>query len=116
MSERQVISSGEIVGNVTTSKDGEVKRHGPEDDVVGRFTIPVEVVEYGTSTIFAGFQMAWGTVDIQGDQLELFSGAGLGSSYATIQFRGRDFVISAPSLIEAFLREVAPETLEGGGK
>ena len=93
-----------VVGDVeTTANDGTVTRHGSGDDIIARYRLDLEVREYGFPPIFAGFQTEWGSVDIDGDTLTLYSGAGMGSGWATIDYKGRRFAISASQLVEAFL-------------
>lgn len=78
------------------------------EDPIRTFVLPIEVIEV-ESSINCGFRAQWGVVDIDGDTLEVCSGAGMGSSWATISFRGKQYAISAAKLTEAFLREVAPD-------
>lgn len=54
----------------------------------------------------AGFRATWGTVDVDGDELEICSGAGMGSTWATISFRGKEYAIGAHEIVEAFLDAV----------
>lgn len=102
MAERKVVATR---GGVNVRSN----TRGPEDPI-RTFTLPIEVLEV-ESSINCGFRMQWGEVDVDGDRLEISSGAGMGSTWATISFRGKDYAISAPQIVEAFLREVAPETL-----
>lgn len=98
-----------LVGDAeTVADDGTVTRHGSEDDIVARYRLDLEVREYGFPPIFAGFQTEWGTVDIDGDALTIYSGAGMGSGWATIDYQGRRFAISAAQLVEAFLEAINP--------
>ena len=70
-------------------------------------TLNIREVE---STLPAGFQSAWGEVEIDGDALKLTAGAGLGSQWGTITFRGKCYVWSISELARAFLEAVSEES------
>jgi hypothetical protein len=67
--------------------------------------VPLRLVE---SSIDAGFRAQWGEVDIDGDTLEICSGAGFGSAWATISFRGKHYAIGAHDIVQAFLDHLEP--------
>lgn len=107
----RVVSTGEIMKVAETiTKDGTVTKLSP-DGYTNVHKLAVDLYEYPYPTIFAGFQMDWGTVDIDGDELQLATGAGLGSSWATIKFRDAYYAISATQLVEAFLASVSPKEI-----
>lgn len=113
MTERKVERGREMLrGAETVANDGTRTKHGPDDDLVAVHHLDVELREYGFPTIFAGFQMEWGRVDVDGDDLTLYSGAGLGSAWATVSFRGKHYAIDASQLVEQVLAAVASETLQ----
>jgi hypothetical protein len=73
--------------------------------------IPIELtIREVESTIPAGFQQEWGTVNVDGDVLWLGTGAGLGSKYATIRFRGKGYVFEVNEIVEKFLDALGEET------
>ena len=69
-------------------------------------TIEIREVE---STIPCGFQTHWGSVDIDGDELEVFGGAGFGSQWTTIQFRGKSYCYPISEVVGAFLDALAED-------
>jgi len=76
-------------------------------DPLHTFQIPVAVREV-ESSIDAGFRAQWGEVDVDGDTLEICSGAGFGSAWATISFRGKDYAIGAHDIVASFLAALEP--------
>lgn len=74
-------------------------------DPVAEHTLAITLREV-ESSIPAGFQVEWGTVDVDGDELWLGTGAGFGSGWATFRFRDKSYVISASDLVEQFLKAV----------
>lgn len=74
---------------------------GPEDPL-RTFTLPIEVHEI-ESSINCGFRAEWGRVDVDGEELVICSGAGFGSAWATISFRGKQYAIGAHEMVAAFL-------------
>ena len=106
---RRVEEGGNIVGAVSVGGE-RVRRPG---EVEPAFTIELPVRELTSAeAIGCGFQTAWGSVDVDGDELELFGGAGLGSGWATVSFRGKTYGLAAHELVEAVLAAVAPEALK----
>jgi hypothetical protein len=95
-----------IVGDVYS---GGRKLRGVHDPLE-TFDIPVKV-RLVESSIDAGFRAQWGEVDVDGDILEICSGAGFGSAWATISFRGKHYAIGAHDLVAAFLEHLG---IEGG--
>jgi len=79
-----------------------------QEDPIRTFTLPIKVLEV-ESAINAGFRAEWGSVDVDGDELLLCSGAGFGSAWATISFQGKTYMIGAHDLVAAFLDEVRKE-------
>lgn len=80
---------------------------GPEDPIQ-TFTLPILVHEV-ESSINCGFRAQWGEVDVNGDRLEICSGAGFGSAWATISFRGKNYAIGAHEMVAAFLEAIGVE-------
>ena len=80
-------------------------------DPIETHTIELEIHEV-ESTIPAGFQQLWGSVDVNGDELELTSGAGVGSQQGTIHFRDKSYVFNSEALVEAFLRKIDPSLFD----
>ena len=73
--------------------------------------IPIELtIREVESTIPAGYQSEWGSVDVDGDDLFLGGGAGFGSKYGTITFRGKSYVFTANEIVEKFLDAVREES------
>lgn len=63
-------------------------------------TLNIREVE---STIPCGFQTPWGEVDIDGHLLEVFGGAGFGSGWATIQYKGKSYCFPITEIVQEFL-------------
>jgi hypothetical protein len=59
------------------------------------------------STIPCGFQGQWGEGEIDGERIELNTGGGFGSRWATIHYRGHDYCFKAEELLSAFLDGLA---------
>jgi hypothetical protein len=95
-----------MVGVRTTDSKGNVRKLDAESTKTAEFDLALKLTEHD-STIFAGFQTEWGAIDEI--DLTLYAGAGMGSSWATINYKGRRFAISAPQLVEAFLAAVDPD-------
>jgi hypothetical protein len=74
-------------------------------DPINKYKLSIELREVET-TIPAGFQMEWGTVDVDGSLLEVTSGAGLGSGWACLHFKGKHYVIAVSDIVEAFLNKI----------
>lgn len=70
-------------------------------------TLTIREVE---STIPAGFQMAWVTGDVNGDELEVSTGSGVGSKYGTIQYQGKRYVFDVNELVENFVAAVGTKS------
>jgi hypothetical protein len=58
------------------------------EEQLREFVAPVRFTEHDTA-IFAGFQQLWAETEIDGEDLELSTGAGLGSKYGIIRFGGK---------------------------
>ena len=71
-------------------------------DPIRVIPITVEIREV-ESTIPCGFRQMWGEVDIDGDVLQVTSGAGVGSEWATIQFRGKDYCFAISDVVASFV-------------
>jgi len=83
---------------------------GGKDDFTEEFELKLPVRAYD-STIFAGYRAEWGRLDdVDGrGPLVLCSGAGFGSAWATIEFDGKRYAISARELVEVFLAHLGIE-------
>lgn len=83
---------------------------GGKDDFTEQFELKLPVRMYD-STIFAGLRAEWGRIEnVDGrGPLVICSGAGFGSAWATIDFDGKRYAISARDLVEAFLAHLGVE-------
>lgn len=82
-------------------------------DPIRVIDVPLEIREV-ESNIPAGFQIEWGTADIDGEELTLCSGAGMGSRWATIRYRGKSYAFTADQLITAFIEALRRADQEAG--
>lgn len=91
-----------VVGGVRVASN----TRGPEDPI-REFDLPVKVREV-ESSINCGFRAEWGRIDdVDGrGPLTIFSGAGLGSPWATISFEGKEYAIGAHDLADRFIEAV----------
>lgn len=83
--------SGEI--GVRTSVVEEAER---------KFDVTIGVTQHD-SAIFAGFQQLWGEAEVDGDKMELSVGAGVGSQYGVVRYRGKSYVFSGNDLAKAIV-------------
>jgi hypothetical protein len=70
-------------------------------------TIEIREVE---STIPCGFQAEFGTVDVDGDELSVCAGAGFGSQWITMQFKGKSYCFPITEVISAFLEQLEADS------
>jgi hypothetical protein len=64
------------------------------------FTIKIPVTQHD-SAVFAGFQQMWAEGEVDGDAVEFTVGAGTGSGYGIVRFRGKSYVLRAQDIVEA---------------
>jgi hypothetical protein len=102
---------GEIrVRSETIDEDGARRPHDL-DDPISVIEVPLKIREVET-TIPCGFQAIWGTVDVNGEKLTATAGAGFGSGWATIEFRGKNYCFPILEVIKALLVELGVEVEE----
>lgn len=81
-------------------------------DPIRVVTVPLEVREV-ESTIPCGFQSVWGEAGEGDRRIELTAGAGMGSRWGTIVFRGKTYCFDANQLINAFVDELDKKVPDG---
>lgn len=103
----------ETVGGLSVRSNVRTMGKTVPDEPTRTFEIPLLIREVD-STIDCGFQQEWGSVeDVNGKgPLHLFAGAGWGSSWASIDFNGKSYAISATDLVAAFIDAVEGEEEE----
>lgn len=91
----------EIKGGITVRSN----TRGPEDPIASwPMTVQVHEIE---SSISCGFRAEWGTVDVDGEPLVAYSGAGWGSPWMTISFRGKQYAIGVHEMVDVFLQAIS---------
>lgn len=82
------------------------------EDPIRTFDLAVPIHEVA-SLIACGFRAEFGTIDVDGDKLEVCSGAGFGSAWTTIQFQGKSYAIGAHEMAARFI-DVVDERRRSG--
>ena len=89
----------------TIGKDGRKKL---TLDPIRVIEVPLRIREVA-SAIPCGFQAVWGEGTNDGEPIEATSGAGFGSKWATIRYKGKDYCFSIEEVIEAFVEKIDAE-------
>lgn len=98
-------------GTPVTKVDAGVRSLGREAITVGHEDIPVRFYRVSDPPIFAGFRINWleGRDETTGAEIDLSSGAGMGSKYMTlsIEIPGRGTVYEYVDMAEVLENRVA---------
>lgn len=74
-------------------------------DPLAEHTLPIQLREV-ESTIPCGFQIDWVSGEKGDEEYRVAVGAGMGSEWATIHYKGKEYCFSARSLLDAFFAAV----------